>query len=241
MIHVEKQPEPRPPDFDFDREVRQRGLSALAELTGREPTISRPGPRIQKQADRVEDLSPKVLREYDYWTRALDALHTAYRGICAYSCFYIEPIAGPTVDHFVAITRAAPAEAYEWNNYRLACSLMNACKNAFPDVIDPFDVQDGWFELNLGTFEVETAQNLDADLKKRLEASLERLKLNSPECKNMRRQWFNTYWSPKVPSRPVPLWFLEERAPFLAREMRRQGRVRPEDKEQAPPPRADGA
>jgi hypothetical protein len=236
MIHVERQPEPQPPDFDFDGEVRQPGLSALAELTGQAPTVRRPGPRIRKQVERLEDLSPQLLRQYDYWTRALGALHKAYRGICAYSCFYIEPIAGPTVDHFVAITSAAPREAYEWNNYRLACSLMNAGKNAFADVLDPFDVRDGWFVLNLDTFEVEPAKDLEAELKKRVDDTCKRLKLNSPECKNMRRRWFNMYWVPRDPSRPVPLWFFEEHAPFLAREMRRQGRVRPEDQG-----RADGA
>jgi hypothetical protein len=240
MIHVEKQPEPRPPAFDFDAEVRQPGLSALAELMGQPPTIRRPGPRIRKQASRLENLSPEVLRKYDYWTRALDALHRAYRGICAYSCFYIEPIAGPTVDHFVAITRTAPRDAYEWNNYRLACSLMNACKNAFSDVLDPFEVQDGWFELNLDTFEVEPAKGLNADSRKRVEDTRDRLKLNSPECKHMRRRWFNMYWAPREPSKPVPLWFFEEHAPFLAREMRRQGRIRPEDQGD-PAPRTNDA
>ncbi|WPB75014.1 hypothetical protein KYC5002_39210 [Archangium violaceum] len=241
MIHVEQQPEPLPPDFDFDGEVRQPGLSALAELTGQAPTIRRPGPRIQQQANRPEDLRSNVLRKYDYWTRALGALHKAYGGICAYSCFYIEPITGPTVDHFVAITRTAPQEAYEWNNYRLACSLMNASKNAFPDVLDPFEVQDGWFELNLDTFEVEPAKNLDAELKQRVEHTCNRLKLNSTECKSMRRRWFNMYWAPRVPSQPVPLWFFEENAPFLAREMRRQGRIRPEDQGAGPAPRSDDA
>ncbi len=157
MIHVEKQPEPRSPDFDFDGLVRQPGLSALAELTGHPPTLKRAGPRIKKQADRVEELTPDVLRRYPYWTRALDALHKAYRGICAYSCFYIELVSGPTTDHFVALARAEAQHAYEWDNYRLASSLMNTRKNAFPDVLDPFEVQDGWFEINLGTLEVHPA------------------------------------------------------------------------------------
>jgi hypothetical protein len=144
MIHVERQPEPTPPGFDFDQRVRKPGLSALSELTGGGQTTKRPGPRIEKKADKIGDLNPTLLREYDYWTRALDALHDAYRGVCAYTCFYIEKTAGPTVDHFVAITKAALKEAYEWDNYRLACSLMNTHKNDFSDVLDPFDVQDGW-------------------------------------------------------------------------------------------------
>jgi hypothetical protein len=238
VIRIEKQPEPRPPGFDFDGRVRQPGLSTLAELTGNPPTISRTGPRIPKRADRIEDLKPAVLRDYPYWTRALDALHEAYHGICAYSCFYIEPITGPTVDHFVALRQAGARQAYEWDNFRLACSLLNACKNKFPDVLDPFEIEDGWFELNLATFEVEPAPNLDEQLKQRVRDSIQRLQLNSRDCRNTRRRWFEDYWQPRVASRPLPLWYFEERAPLLAREMRRQGRIRPEDQAGPPPPGA---
>ncbi|WNG62151.1 hypothetical protein F0U59_51215 [Archangium gephyra] len=234
MIHVEKQPEPSPPGFDFDQEVRQPGLSALAELIGQPPTLRRRGPRIQPRAQRLEDLGPAVLRQYDYWTRALDALHDAYQGICAYSCFYIAPICGPTVDHFAAMVSADPRQAYEWDNYRLASSLMNARKRDFPDVLDPFEVEDGWFELNLGTFEVRPAQGLDEPLSERVQNTIDRLGLNSRECRNMRIRFFNSYWLPKEPSKPVPLWHLREHAPFLEREMRRQGRIRPEDQEAQP-------
>jgi hypothetical protein len=229
MIHVAKQPEPRPPGFDFDQEVRQPGLSALSELIGKGPTIQRPGRRIQKRADRIEDLTSEVIRNYAYWTRALDALHAAYRGLCAYSCFYIEPHCGPTVDHFVAMTGGGARQAYEWDNYRLACSLMNACKNAFPDVLDPFLIKDGWFSLNLDTFKIEPAEGLEEPQRQRVQDTIARLKLDSRELRNQRRRWFEDYWQPKVPSQPIPLWFLEERAPFLVREMRRQGRILPAD------------
>lgn len=229
MIPVEKQPEPRPPGFDFDARVRQRGQSALAELMGRAPTIRRPGPAIAKRVERLEDLDPQTLRDYAYWTHALDALYGAYRGICAYSCFRISPLGSPTVDHFVAITSAKLADAYEWDNYRLACSLMNSCKREFPDVLDPFVIQDGWFVLDVDTLEVEPAPGLAPELRERIAHTIARLKLNSRECTLTRRRYFDLYWNPPDPTRPVPLWFLAEEAPFLVREMRRQGRVRPED------------
>lgn len=229
MMHVEPRAEPTAPGFDFDARVRQPGLSALAELTGHPPTLQRPGPRIAQRAKQLEDLKPSVLREYDYWTRALDALHEAYGGICAYACFYIEPMCGPTVDHFVAITSTYPREAYEWRNYRLACSLMNSRKREFPDVLDPFQVEDGWFVLNLGTFKVEPAVGLAPEVEARVRQTITRLGLDSREYRNLCGRYFDAYWKPKDPARPIPLWFLEQQAPFLAREMRRQGRVRPED------------
>ncbi|EYF08074.1 hypothetical protein [Chondromyces apiculatus] len=230
MIRVEKQPEPKLPAFDFDKEVRQRGLSALAELTGQPPTMKGRGQRIKKVKERVEDLKPKHLRPYDYWTRALDALHQAYRGICAYASFRIEPLAGPTVDHFVAIASAKPADAYEWDNDRLACSLMNSRKNQFADVLDPCTLGNGWFELDLNTFKVHPGSSLDPAVHQSVENTVARLDLNSRECTDMRRRYFARYWEPPEGKRPVPFWCLEEDAPFLAHEMRRLGRIRDEDR-----------
>ncbi|WP_063747600.1 hypothetical protein [Corallococcus macrosporus] len=229
MIRVLKQPEPRPPAFDFDKEVRQPGLSALAELTGQPPLFRRRGPRIAKRADRIEDLDASVLRSYAYWTRALPVLHDSYGGICAYACFYIEPLCGPTVDHFVAMVSAEHRQAYEWGNYRLACSQMNARKREFADVLDPFVVEDGWFVLNLGTFKVEPAVGLAPEVDAKVRETIERLGLDSREYQHMCRRYFDSYWSPKVADQPVPLWSLERDAPFLVREMRRQGRIREAD------------
>ncbi|WP_228557367.1 hypothetical protein [Myxococcus sp. AB025B] len=229
MIRVAKQPEPTSPGFDFDGQVRQPGLSALAELTGKPQTLRRRGRKIKQRAARLEDLSSDDLRDYPYWTRALEALHESYGGICAYACFYIEPLCGPTVDHFVAIISTKLQDAYEWGNYRLACSLMNARKREFPDVLDPFLVEDGWFVLNLGTFKVEPAPGLPTETATRVQATIDRLGLTSREYRNMCRRYFDDYWNPPDPRRPIPLWFLEREAPFLARELRRQNRIRPED------------
>lgn len=136
-------------------------------------------------------------------------------------------MSGPTVDHFVAITSSELGQAYEWDNYRLACSLMNSRKREFPDVLDPFKIEDGWFVLNLGNFQVEPAEGLDPTLRLRVCDTIQRLGLDSPEYKSMCRRYFEFYWKPK--GRPIPISFLEEQAPFLAREMLRQGGIRPED------------
>jgi|JI10StandDraft_1071094.scaffolds.fasta_scaffold494876_2 hypothetical protein len=234
MIRITPQPEPTAPEFDFDQEVRQPGISALAELVGKKPTISRPGPRIKKRADSIDKLDPSMLRDYAYWTRALPSLHKIYREVCAYSCFRISLLHVPTVDHFVALSSARLVDAYEWGNYRLACSLMNSCKREFPDVLDPFSIDDGWFTLDLNTLDVKPADGLAVVVHQRVVSTIARLKLNG-ECKLERERYFNLYWAPDFGSH-VPLSFLEKEAPFLVREMRRQGRVRPEDDKRSPLP-----
>lgn len=103
MIPVDPQPVPD----DFDEKVRQPGLRFLQE----NPDAS------------ASNLKPT-------WRACLDDLHEAYDGICAYLCIYIARVLLPTTDHFVC--KSAPEHgrhlAYEWTNYRLACSLMNSRK-----------------------------------------------------------------------------------------------------------------
>jgi len=52
----------------------------------------------------------------------------------------------------------------------------------------------------------------------------------------MNRRYFEGYYAPEAGRPRVSLEFLETLAPFLAREVRRQGRLRPEDRPALPEP-----
>lgn len=216
MIRVELQPEPLLPEFDFDGLVRKRGLAALAAARGNKPIEKKRG----RPAKLHNSIDAEFLRKHAFWQTALDILCKKYRRVCAYSCFRMQPTEGPTVDHYVAITRAEPEYAYEWANYRLASGLMNSRKNRFADVLDPCQIEDHWFALNLGTLEVVPGLGISAETKAAVEQTITRLKLNSPECVSQREKYFNDYMRT---DEPLPFRHLEEEAPFLAREMRRQG------------------
>ena len=97
-----------------------------------------------------------------YWRRALDDLLVGYDRICAFLSLHIPPGVGtPSVDHMVAKSKAWDL-VYEWSNYRLACSLMNARKGV-ADVLDPFEIGEGWFALELDEFQVMPGRGLPAD------------------------------------------------------------------------------
>jgi hypothetical protein len=209
VIRVEPQPEPS----DFDEKVRKHGLRALAELRG-QPAPSRPGPKR-----RVKGLvESKDLPEY--WTRCLDDLHAAYDGICAYSCLYIPHVVGSkTTDHYSAKTAkilAAPEQAYEWSNYRLACSLMNSRKG-IKTIIDPFEIQGGWFQLDLSTLSVRPDPELPAELRLRVQHTIDELGLDDDECRKARAHWYHPYLEGEI-----TFSFLEKQCPFLALEIVRQ-------------------
>lgn len=150
MIPVDLAPEPK----EFDGDVRQPGLSAIDEMVGRSPRTKRPGP---KRAQLATPSGQPMVREEDipaykfppYWRRALPAMVTAYQSRCAYLAMRIYPATGsPSVDHMLPKSRAWD-QVYEWSNYRLCAQSINAKKGASEKLVDPFDVEMGWFTLNL--------------------------------------------------------------------------------------------
>lgn len=225
MIHVDPAPEPD----RFDAAARQPGLSAIAELVGEPPTVARSGPRRAQAivngspVTRRQDIPPSIFPAF-WQGEWVQALLVAYRRICAYVCVYIEPVTGAaSVDHMMPKS-VDWNRVYEWNNYRLACSIMNARKNDARDVLDPFEVENGWFQLEFVGFQVVPNPDLGAELVTRVQDTISRLALNDEECRALRGQYAADYWDDLI-----RLTYLERRAPFVAMEMRRQGKLRPGD------------
>jgi hypothetical protein len=156
VIPVESAPEPQ----TFDAKVRQPGLAWLAEkgLTG----VAAP---------------PKGLKVKAYWTECLEDMLQAYDRICAYASLRIAHATGArSVDHFAPKSKALLA-AYEWDNYRLACSLANARKNNFTDVLDPFVMQPDTFVLDVIAGGIKVSPHLHAPYSALAELTRNRLKL----------------------------------------------------------------
>ncbi len=148
----------------------------------------------------------------------------AYNQICAYMAVYIEKVTGAaTVDHM--IPRSVDwRQVYQWSNYRLACSLMNARKNEAIFVLDPFKVRSGWFELEFVGFQVKPAAKLSPFILRRVEKTIALLKVNYKQCRNLRRDYVEQY-----EPQQISLTHLTRRAPFIAMELRRQGRLKDGD------------
>jgi hypothetical protein len=219
MIRVA--PAPEPPGFEAA--VKERGMRAVAELIGEPPPTPRiKGRPFKKIADKRDEIPPNELPPY--WTDALDDLMEAYHHVCAYACFRIHPITGArSVDHMAPKSRAWD-RVYEWSNYRLACSLLNARKRDFADVLDPFEIHDEWFVLELVGFQVLPAEGLHAVTAQRVESTIHRLGLNEPAFRTARERDWSNYFDGHV-----SFEILLEESPFVARELRRQGRLRPGD------------
>lgn len=224
MIRVLLQPEP----VSFDDDVRQPGLSAIEELIGNEPLITRTGPKRKQLVDETGDpiMDPDLIPGHkfpDYWTRALTDLWEAYDKVCAFSCFHIPRVTGSrSVDHMIPKSMDWE-QVYEWSNYRLACALVNSRKGASLEVLDPFEIEDGWFMLELTGYQLVPNPDLGDDMKEKIRTTIRVLGLNEPDCRKLREEYAESYWSGDISLRR-----LERHAPHVAFELERQGRLRDE-------------
>ena len=197
MITVQAKPEPA----TFDAEVRQKGLAHLAKK----------GFPLNQPLPPKADIEP-------IWRACLTDLHHAYAGVCAYlGVFFERVVGGGSVDHFIAKSTHAGL-AYEWSNYRLACSTMNSRKREYSDVLDPFALAPDLFRLQLSTGHIYPNPALPAAPMRIVEETIERLGLDDPQCRDLRARWYQDYLEHKLPS-----VYLQGKAPFVWAEANRQG------------------
>jgi hypothetical protein len=153
-----------------------------------------------------------------YWVKCLDDLHEADNGICADLAVHIELVTGAaTVDHF-APQSLSPGLAYEWHNDRLACLMMNSRKRQHLDVLNPFDVENGWFQLNFVNGEIFPNPALSPQLQQQVRDTMERLNPDSPGNRAMRVRHSMDYTNNLYPSD-----HLKRYSPFVWMEANRQG------------------
>ena len=190
MIPVSKQPEPA----DFQNRVAIKGRKFLSQ-----------------------NPHPINWKNRSYWTEILPDLRDAYRGICAYCCHYIPGEQNASVDHFVPKS-ISPDKAYEWENYRLATLKMNSKKGDFTDVVDPFDISEGTFQLVFPTMMIKPNPNLVEDEKTQVWKAINRLDLNDDRVLvHSRLKWVLDYCDGCI-----TFQYLREHVPFIAFEIERQ-------------------
>lgn len=123
-----------------------------------------------------------------------------------------------TVDHFVSISEDR-SQAYEWANYRYCSGWINSSKRNEPSwkMLDPFDVQNGWFELHLPSMQLRVTDAVPDQVRERAEYVLDRLHLSNDErLVRQRRTWLEMYQHEEI-----SLAGLESMAPLVARAIRR--------------------
>lgn len=120
-----------------------------------------------------------------------------------------------TVDHWLTIKNRRDL-AFEWSNFRFLDANLNSAKKPAWDgkLLDPHEVQDGWFEIELPSLQLKISDSLtDPDLKAKAEFTLEKLHLQDGEdILQYRQAWLDLY-----ESKDLTLVGLGKMAPLLAR------------------------
>lgn len=197
MIRVQEKPEPA----SFEAAVRTPGLAWLNE-----------------NGIALDQPVPPKVKMKAYWRECLDDLYREYEGYCAYlAVFFERTTGGGTVDHFVAKSKRAD-QAYEWKNYRLACSRMNSRKREYEDVIDPFEAQDDYFHLEVVSGRIFPNPQLSSSELARIEDTIKRLGLDDAWNREMRARHYQEYRQGDYTED-----FLKRRSPFVWKEANRQG------------------
>lgn len=212
MIPVALAPEPA----SFDAKVRKKGEAAMLELIGKgQPRRGRPRSPVANRRDRIpSDKFPP------YWRDVLDEMREAYEGRCAYLAMYIEKATGnPSVDHVIPRSRNW-RQVYEWPNYRLAAALINSKKNDLELVLDPVAIGPGLFALDFLSMEVVQGPAVSPSQRTEVQDTIETLGLNLQDCIDQRSEYYLDY-----KDGDISLRWLERRAPFIAQELRRQGKL----------------
>jgi hypothetical protein len=101
---------------------------------------------------------------------------------------------------------------------------VNTWKDEALYVLDPFQIDTGWFELELVGFQLLPNATLRPHIRDLVDRTIERLRLNNRECRTLREKYSTEYWEGQISHD-----FLNRHAPFIALELRRQGRLRAED------------
>lgn len=212
MIRVNLEPEPP----EFETSVRQKGLSAIDEFVGRPPRKKRNGPKRKKIASSEKDIPSSEFPPF--WRDALDDMLNAYDRRCAFLALYLEHATGaPSVDHMIPKSRRWD-QVYEWNNYRLCAGSINTLKSDLVGLVDPMECRPGWFELELVGFQVVRGPAAPERMFTKIDATL--AILNAGECCKAREEYVSAYEDEEIDRN-----YLERRAPFVALELERQGRL----------------
>ena len=188
-------PPPEPPDFDA--QVRQPGNQWL-----------------EQNLDENGRL-PKGTRPPDRWSDFKGQLADGFSNLCAYSVMC--ELVG-TVDHYLSCEHH-PRMVYEWSNYRYLSGWINSSKKTLDEaVLDPFQVEDDWFEVLLPSLQLVLTDAVPQGEQDRAKFTIERLHLRDDErVIRQRQQWYRMYQEGNL-----SIEGLEDVAPLIARAVRKQ-------------------
>lgn len=154
--------------------------------------------RLVRQPGRAWLKTHSTGRPRNYWWRIWEDVANAFDDKCAYAA--MELSAPGTIDHFISVDENRRL-AYEWKNYRYATGWINSSKQTLRagEVLDPFLVRAGWFEILLPSCQLVRTRRCPRKYRARADTMLTRLHLGHDErVVRYRRKWLEEYERQKI-------------------------------------------
>lgn len=166
--------------------------------------------RVKVPGDKWIKANPGAARPNPLWTPYTSTLADGFSKRCGYAAMH-DPTGG-TVDHYLSF-KNHPNLAYDWGNYRFASGTLNSSKrNADDTVLDPFEVGENWFEIELPSLQMRVTDAVPQAYRAKAEYTLKRLKLRDGErVIRWRQSWYELYLS-----KELTLDGLRKMAPLIA-------------------------
>lgn len=153
-------------------------------------------------------------RPRDFWAQFQPDLASGFANRCGYKAMWDDD---GTVDHYLSCNNHRN-QSYQWANYRYASGSINSSKrNHDADILDPFQVQNDWFEVDLLTMELCPTKAIPLHERTRANFTLNQLKLrNGTKIKKQRRTWYNLFKAGTFGCAPTNIDNLRVFAPQVA-------------------------
>lgn len=171
------------------------------------------------------DPTNRDFRNKNYWGRVHQEMYDSYDGICSYSASWMpratnQPLTThSTIDHFIPRTDW-PSGAYEWSNFRMARRDINENKGESLEIVDPFHIQNDWFEIDFMTCRIKATTAAHEVVRPRIARTLQVLRLNEYPIIDQRVGIIGDFAHDRVDLPTIQRLF-----PFIAREIIRQNVV----------------
>ena len=153
-------------------------------------------------------------RPRDFWSPFRTELREGFARRCGYFAMLMHDGA---VDHFVSWDTCKamnPRLAYEWSNFRFIDPALNSRKGTRDDqLLDPFEVQDDWFDVDIPSLVLRITGRVPAQLASKAKFTVERLDLQQGrKAVSLRWEWYELHRSGEL-----TLVGLHRNAPLVAR------------------------
>jgi hypothetical protein len=125
------------------------------------------------------------------WRKFQPQLAEGFHDRCGWWAMRIGPGA---VDHYLS-KKFHRDRAYDWSNYRYIAPCVNSSKGNKDDkVLDPFEIEPGWFEVQLPSMLLKRTALVPSHLQAKADFTIKELRLVSGhKVRRYRRGWYEGY------------------------------------------------